>query len=136
MKTLLYVLGFCSLLLTGCDNKDLLQSEDKIREQLENKNWKRVAPSSQDYHEVWTFKEGKLMIDKDSTDLNGTYSVDTKFSASYVSFLGFPQLHNLVGLDYTNINMKWTIAVINNNVLYLSATNESGTIKSLEFVVQ
>ncbi len=139
MKKLLYVLSLCSFLLTGCDNKDLLQSEDKIRGQLENKNWKRIPATpdpSKDFHEIWTFKEGKLVIAKDSTDLNGTYSVDTKFSASYVSFLGFPQLHNLVGLDYTNLNIKWTIAEINNNVLYLSASNETGTIKSLEFVVQ
>lgn len=143
MKNLFYVLALSLFVLTGCDNKDLLQSEDKIREQIENKSWKRIAATpTLDYHEIWAFKEGKLTISvgdsttaKDTT-FNGTYTVDTKVSSSYVSFLGFPSVHQLIGLDFTNLNIRWTIAEINDNVLYLSATNESGTIKSLEFVVQ
>lgn len=137
MQKLFYTLLLGAFLLTGCDNKDLMQSDKKIREQLENKNWKRIAASPNvDYHEIWTFSEGKLIIDRDTLDLNGTYIVDSKFSSSYVSLLGFPYIHNLVGLDFTNLNTKWTIAEINDKVLYLSATNESGTIKSLEFVIQ
>ena len=136
MQKLFYTLILCSFLFAGCDNKDLLQSEKKIKEQLENKNWKRIGPHPNEEYESWTFKEGNLMINKADTVLNGSYTVDTKFSSSYVSFTGFPSIHNLFGLDFTNLNTKWTIAEIKDKVLYLSATNESGTIKSLEFVVQ
>lgn len=137
MKKLFYALTLCSFLLAGCDNKDLLQSEEKVREQLENKNWKRIAATpNEDFHEIWVFKEGKLEIQKDSSDLNGTFTVSTKFSSSYVSLTGFPSEHNLAGLHFTSLNLRWTIAEINDNVLYLSAANEAGTIKSLEFVIQ
>ena len=141
MQKLIYIL-MCTLLLAGCENKDLLQSDKKIRQQLEANTWKRIAPSSQDYHELWTFKDGKTNItwDKykngtiDTTVIyKGMYSVSTKTSSSYVSISGMP-LTNLTGFERIDLNLKWTIAEINGNVLYLSAATETGTVKSLEYI--
>ena len=143
MQKLIYIL-MCTLLLAGCENKDLLQSDKKIREQLENKTWKRIAPSSQDYRELWTFKEGKMNItwDKNSNDtiessevITGNYSVSTKVSSSYVTISGTP-LTNLTGFEHIDLNLKWTVAEINDKVLYLSAATETGTVKSLEYIIQ
>ena len=36
--------------------------------------------------------------------------------------------------EHINLNLKWTIAEINADVLYLSAATEAGTIRSLEFI--
>ena len=147
MQKLIYIL-VGTMLLAGCDNKDLLQSEKKIKEQLENKNWKRIGAHPDAYYETWLFKDGTLALVKDkngngiidSVDkdihVNANYSVDTKFSSSYVTLSGIPLDINLYGYEGENMNYKWTIAEINDKVLYLSAANETGTIKSLEFVKQ
>ncbi len=137
MQKIFYTLTLCAFLLTGCDNKDLMQSDKKIREQLENKNWKRVAPNpTDDYKEIWSFTEGKGHIYMADDTISTFYSVDSKFSSSYVTISGIPYPNTLTGMENVNLNLKWTIAEINEKVLYLSATTESGTLKSLEFVVQ
>ena len=147
MKNLIYFFIGSVLMMAGCENKDLLQSEKKIREQLEAHTWKRIqAKASEDTDESWTFKDGKLTIfwDKNSNDLIDTndihivsnYTVSTKFSSSYVSFTGIPlpPHHTLVNIENVNLNLRWTIAEINEKVLYLSASTDAGTIKSLEYI--
>ena len=145
MQKLLYILFLGSFLLSGCENNDLLQSEKKVRSEIENSNWKRLAASSQDYHEIWTFTDGTINIawDKnvngkiDSSELIvGNYSVSTKTSSSYISFSNIPDSLNLTGFEHINLNLKWTIAEINDKVMYLSAATEAGTIRSLEYIKQ
>ncbi len=146
MQKLLYILFLGSFLLSGCENNDLLQSEKKVRSEIENSNWKRLAASSQDYHEIWTFKDGTINIIRnkksgsvfiDSTEIFvGNYAVSTKTSSSYISFSNIPDSLNLTGFEYINLNLKWTIAEINDKVMYLSAATEAGTIRSLEYIKQ
>lgn len=136
MKILFYSLLACTLFLVSCDNKDLMQSEKKVKSQLEAHSWKRIAPSSDNYHEAWSFQEGILTIVNDSDTISSTYFVDTKFSSSYVTMGGIPYPNKLTGVENVNLNLKWTIAEINDKVLYLSAATETGTIKSLEYIKQ
>ena len=137
MQKLFYTLMLCSFLLAGCENNDLMQSDKKVREEIENKDWKRVAPSpNQDYKEIWHFSEGKGILYMVDDTLSFTYSIDSKFSSSYVTITGLPYPNTITGLENVNLNLKWTVAEISDKVLYLSAATESGTIKSLEYVIQ
>jgi hypothetical protein len=135
MRKLITPLFIMLLALTGCDNNDLLQSEDKVNSQL-NGRWKKVGASSAEQYENWKFENGTLTITKELNDPDttlidhGTYKVTTKFSKSYVTVSG---LSSDI-LEYWDLNRQWTIAEVSSSVLYLSTTNPSGAIISREFV--
>lgn len=138
MRKLITPLFIMLLALTGCDNNDLLQSEDKVNSQI-NGRWKKVwASNTEPYNEKWKFDNGSLTITREThaTDTtittvdHGQYSVTTKFSKCYITISGLSS----ETLEYWDLNRKWTIADVSSSVLYISTTNLGGAIISREFV--
>ncbi|MEP7263571.1 MAG: hypothetical protein ABI772_03695 [Bacteroidota bacterium] len=138
MRKLITPLFIMLLALTGCDNNDLLQSEDKVNSQI-NGRWKKVwGSSTEPYNEKWKFDNGSLTITREarSTDTtittvdHGQYTVITKFSKCYITISGLTS----ETLEYWDLNRKWTIADVSGSVLYISTTNVGGAIISREFV--
>ena len=74
------------------------------------------------------------------TTLLGSYSIDAKLSKAYVKLSGFT-FGDSTSITYTNssfkaidLNRAWTIVILENDVMYLSATDNAGAIRSLEYV--
>jgi hypothetical protein len=136
MRNLLLTSLFLGLLVSaGCEKQELLQSEDKVKAQL-NGRWKKVLSSSAESYEKWKLDNGTVTITKEFKDPDttvvdhGSYSVTTKFSKSYITFSGLTSDK----LEYWDLNRQWTIAELSGTVLYLSTTNSGGAIISREFV--
>lgn len=135
MRKLIAPLFVMLLVLTGCENNDLLQSEEKVNSQIKG-TWKKVKASSVEQNEDWKFDNGTLTISKKINDPDSIvvdhaqYTVTTKFSKSYVTISGLSSYY----VEFLDLNRQWTIAEISGNVLYLSTTNSQGAIISREFV--
>ena len=136
MRNLLFTSLFLGLLVTaGCDKNELLQSEDKVKGQL-NGRWKKVLASSAESNEKWKLDNGTITITKEYRDPDttvvdhGTYTVTTKFSKSYMTITGLESER----LEYWDLNRQWTIAELSGTVMYLSTTNTGGAIISREFI--
>lgn len=141
MKNVLLLLtGFFGLVLTGCDSNDLFQSEKKMESKIQ-KSWLYVYPNLTDTRkEIWSFANGsvavtfKLNANTDTT-IVGTYSVDTKVSKAYVHLSGFTYSgYTNSGFLSEDLNRKWTVSELSGDVMYLSATDSKGSIRSLEFI--
>lgn len=150
MKNLLMALaGLIMISLTGCEQNDLLLSEKKLNEKIQ-KTWKVIFANSNDSHETWSFNGGGVAINVKKYDTNsnvtldttllGSYSIDAKLTKAYVKLSGFT-FGDSTSIMYTNSNFKsvdlnraWTIVVLENDVMYLSATDNGGAIRSLEYV--
>ena len=145
MKNILLLCVFLSgIIFTGCENNEILLSEKKLNSEL-NGTWKIVAPRpSVDFTETWVFGGGAITVSskKDNTPARvatGNYSVDAKFSKAYISLssFNFPDnqpLHS--GFTAGVLNRRWTLVELQDGVLYISATDDAGAIRSLEFVKQ
>ena len=150
MKNLLMALaGLVMISLTGCEQNDLLLSEKKLNEKIQ-KTWKVIFSNSNDSHETWSFNGGGVAINVKKYDTNsnvtfdttllGSYSIDAKLTKAYVKLSGFT-FGDSTSIAYTNslfkavdLNRAWTIVVLENDVMYLSATDNAGAIRSLEYV--
>jgi hypothetical protein len=150
MKNLLMALaGLVMISLTGCEQNDLLLSEKKLNEKIQ-KTWKVIFANSNDSHETWSFNGGGVAINLKKYDTNnnitfdttllGNYSIDAKLTKAYVKLSGFT-FGDSTSVTYTNSNFKavdlnraWTIVVLENDVMYLSATDNAGAIRSLEYI--
>jgi hypothetical protein len=142
MKNILLIcLLLGGLILPSCENNEILLSEKKLKSELQG-TWKIVSPRPiDDFTEFWNFSGGTVSITstKEPTNLTvtGTYSVDAKFSKAYIS-LGSFSFANFIysGFDADDLNRRWTLVELNDGVLYLSATDSNGAIRSIEFVKQ
>lgn len=140
---LLLCLFFAGLTFSGCENNELLLSEKKLNSEI-NGTWKIVAPRpSSDFTETWVFSGGSISITSTRNNVNmtalGNYSVDTKLTKAYVNLSGFNfsnPSHLNSGFTAEVLNRKWTLVEINGDVLYISATDNAGAIRSLEFAKQ
>jgi hypothetical protein len=150
MKNLLTVLaGLMMISLSGCEQNDLLLSEKKLNEKIQ-KNWKVIFANSNDSHETWNFNNGSVAlhftkynsnggVNLDTTVL-GSYSIDARFSKAYVKLSGFTFSDTTAagitnsGFKAVDLNRAWTIVVLENDVMYLSATDNAGAIRSLEYI--
>jgi hypothetical protein len=140
MKNLL-ILAFSFMLLTvvGCENNDLLLSEKKLNSKIQNK-WKVLSASTTtDYNEIWSFRDGKVVIvSKDETgaekSVTGTYTIDTKINNAYVTLSGF-NYQNQIASHWlaSELNRKWTIVELDNGVMYISGIDDKNVIRSIEF---
>lgn len=142
MKRLLYSFSLLIVIgtITGCDNYDLLLSEKKLNRNIQ-RTWKYVLPKADDGSviETWTFKDGKVYLYKKEANLDttyvGQYSVDARFSKAYVSLSGFAFKGDVrAHFNAEQLNRRWDLVELNNPVLYLSSTNDRGTLQSLEFI--
>jgi len=140
MKNLL-LLAFSFMLLTvaGCENNDLLLSEKKLNSKIQN-NWKVLSSStSTDYNEIWSFRDGKVVIvskDESGTEktVTGTYSVDAKINNAYVTLSGFSYPNQIASHWLASeLNRKWTIVELDNGVMYISGIDDKNVIRSIEF---
>ena len=150
MKNLLMALaGLVMISLTGCEQNDLLLSEKKLNEKIQ-KNWKVIFANSNDPHETWSFNSGSVALNfkkynttggvtLDTTVL-GSYSIDARLTKAYVKLSNFTFSDTTVagitnsGFKAVDLNRAWTIVVLENDVLYLSATDNAGAIRSLEYI--
>ena len=140
MKNLL-LLAFSFMLLTfvGCENNDLLLSEKKLNSKIQIK-WKVLSAStSTDYNEIWSFRDGKVVIvSKDETgaekSVSGTYSIDAKINNAYITLSGF-NYPNQIASHWlaSELNRKWTIVELDNGVMYISGVDDKNVIRSIEF---
>lgn len=140
MKNLL-LLAFSFMLLTfvGCENNDLLLSEKKLNSKIQNK-WKVLSASTTtDYNEIWSFRDGKVVIvSKDETgaekSVTGTYTIDAKINNAYVTLSGF-NYQNQIASHWlaSELNRKWTIVELDNGVMYISGIDDKNVIRSIEF---
>lgn len=143
MKNILLVFVFLSgLFFSGCENNEILLSEKKLKEEIKG-TWKIVAPRpSADFVETWVFENGANTVASqkaNSPNMNatGNYSIDAKFSKAYISLSGFTftgRLHS--GFTAADLNRKWTLVELSDDVLYISATDDAGAIRSMEFAKQ
>lgn len=143
MKRLLYSLSLLIVIgtITGCDNNDLLLSEKKLNRNIQ-RDWKYVLRKPVDVNdtEIWSFKDGGvtlvITVGTTSTTYTGKYSVDARLSKAYVSFSDFKfnGLTNISQFTAEDLNRRWDLVELSNPVLYLSSTNDRGTLQSLEYV--
>jgi hypothetical protein len=142
MKNILLIcVVLTGMVLAGCENNEILLSEKKLNSEL-NGTWKIVAPRpSVDFTETWVFSGGSAAVSssKNSTSMNvsGQYSVDAKFSKAYIDLSGYSFNSMLYsGFTASDLNRKWTLVELSEKVLYISATDDRGAIRSIEFVKQ
>jgi hypothetical protein len=142
MKNILLIcVVLTGMVLAGCENNEILLSEKKLNSEL-NGTWKIVAPRpSVDFTETWVFSGGSTAVSssKNSTSMNvsGRYSVDAKFSKAYIDLSGYNYNSMLYsGFSAADLNRKWTLVELSEKVLYISATDDRGAIRSIEFVKQ
>lgn len=138
--------GLLSLTFTSCEQNDLLLSEKKLNEKIQ-KTWKVLYSNSNDSHETWNFSNGEVVLNFKrynqqnaitlDTTLFGKYSIDARFSKAYVKLENFSFTDSLgmtnSGFSAVDLNRAWTIVLIDSDVLYLSATDNKGAIRSIEF---
>lgn len=141
--------GLVMISLSGCEQNDLLLSEKKLNEKIQ-KNWKVIFANSNDSHETWSFNSGSVAlhftkfnsngsVNIDTTVL-GSYAIDARLTKAYVKLSGFTFSDTTAsgitnsGFKAVDLNRAWTIVVLENDVLYLSATDNSGSIRSLEYI--
>ena len=143
MKNVLLLIGCSVILLSGCDNKDLLQSGKKLNSKIQT-DWRIIyaKPTTDDQKEVWHFQSGTVAItyhrhSGTDTTVVGTYSIDARITKSYV------KLNNFTFTDFINsgflapdLNRSWTIVQLDAGVMYITATDSKGAIRSLEFIQQ
>lgn len=141
--------GLLSISLVSCEQNDLLLSEKKLNEKIQ-KTWKVLYASNNDSRETWNFSNGGVVLRfkrvdpvtgnvKLDTALTGNYSIDARFSKAYVKLSGFSFSDSLVGMTNSgfsavDLNRAWTIVLLDNDVLYLSATDNRGAIRSIEYI--
>jgi len=152
MKNLLWMLvGLLSLTFVSCEQNDLLLSEKKLNEKIQN-TWKVLYSNNNDSHETWTFSEGdvtlRLRIPETGRDtvFFGKYEIDARFSKAYVKLSDFAfdkdTLAGVTGFSgrtnsyftAADLNRAWTLVVLDDKVLYISATDDRGAIRSIEFI--
>ncbi|MFN8154686.1 MAG: hypothetical protein U0Y08_10370 [Bacteroidia bacterium] len=151
MKNLLWILaGLLSLTFVSCEQNDLLLSEKKLDEKIQT-SWKVLYANSNDSHETWSFGDGTVSIHLQKyyqngtlvmdTVLTGDYSIDARFSKAYVKLSDFSFADSTIGVTNSgfraaDLNRAWTIVMLDDKVLYLSATDNAGAIRSIEFIKQ
>lgn len=134
--------GLLSISLTSCERNDLLLSEDKLNEKIQ-KSWKLLNGYNTDSEETWSFADGTVSLswsnDRGDHTITGTYSIDARFSTAYVKLDNFSFIVDSLG--YTNssftaadLNRAWTIVELSDDVLFLSATDDQGNIRSIEYL--
>jgi len=147
MKNILLILaGLLSMTFISCEQNDLLLSEKKLNEKIQ-KTWKVLYSNNNDSRETWNFSNGEVVLNfKRSngstitmdTTLLGNYSIDARFSKAYVKLSGFNYSDTLgvtnSGFTAEDLNRAWTIVLLDGDVMYLSATDNRGAIRSIEFV--
>lgn len=155
MKNLLWMLvGLLSLTFVSCEQNDLLLSEKKLNEKIQN-TWKVLYSNNNDSHETWTFSEGDVTLryrrpeNGLDTVIFGKYEIDARFSKAYVKLSEFTFDKDTLAIGAggtgfsgrtnsnftaTDLNRAWTIVVLDDKVLYLSATDNGGAIRSIEFI--
>lgn len=142
MKNILLIgVVLTGLFLAGCENNEILLSEKKLNSEL-NGTWKIIAPRPvPDFDELWTFGGGATSISSKKGSVNiiatGNYSVDAKFSKAYITLSGY-SFNSRLYSNFTaaDLNRKWTLVELSEDVLYISATDDAGAIRSIEFVKQ
>ena len=151
MKNLLWILaGLLSLTFVSCEQNDLLLSEKKLEEKIQT-SWKVLYANSNDSHETWSFADGTVSIHLQKyyqngtmsmdTVLTGDYSIDARVSKAYVKLSNFTFADSTIGATNSgfkavDLNRAWTIVMLDDKVLYLSATDNAGAIRSLEYIKQ
>lgn len=131
---------FMTFGLAGCERNDLLLSGKKLEEKIQS-NWKVLRSSSDDSRETWTFSQGGLTVVWQSGDSTytktGKYTIDARLAKAYCVLSGFEfvPLTNS-GFSAADLNRAWTIVDLNNGIMYLSATDNRGAIRSIEFLEQ
>lgn len=142
MKKAFWLLaGLLTLGLSSCERNDLLLSEKKLEEKIQS-TWKVLYSNNSDSRETWTFSQGGISITwpknaTEDTTVTGTYTMDARFAKAYVNIgnLNFTRITNS-GFTSADLNRAWTIVELNNGILYLSATDNRGAIRSIEFLEQ
>ena len=133
-KYLPIIAAFLMITFTSCENNDLMLSEKKLEDNLE-RTWKYLYANSNDSQERWTFANGVVTVTVANQTYTGNYQVDAKFSKSYVNLSNFSYTGTTnSGMSSADLNRAWTIVVLKDNVLYLSATDTRGAIRSLEYI--
>jgi hypothetical protein len=143
MKTiLLSVIAIAVLAITGCDNFDLFQSEKKLNNNIQ-KTWRivtsKAAPNDK-AAEKWTFKDNVINItfkknNAVDTIVIGSYNLDARVSKAYVNVSEFKyNYYTTSGFEADDLNRQWSIVELDNGIMYLSATDTKGAIRSLEFI--
>ncbi len=143
MKTILIsFIALAVLAITGCDNFDLFQSEKKLNSNIQ-KTWRivtsKAAPNDK-AAEKWTFKDNVINIaykknNTVDTLVIGSYNLDARVSKAYVNVSAFNYSYfTTSGFTADDLNRQWTIVELDNGIMYLSATDTKGAIRSLEFI--
>jgi hypothetical protein len=143
MKTILIsFIAIAVIAITGCDNLDLLQSEKKLNTSIQ-KTWRivtsKAAPNDK-AAEKWTFKDNVINIafkksNAVDTLVIGSYSLDSRISKAYVNVSAFNySAYTNSSFTADDLNRQWSIVELDNGIMYLSATDTKGAIRSLEFI--
>jgi len=147
-RVMVSVLILIAITFAGCEENMWLKSEKKLRGKIEG-SWTRLQVSANySSDEIWTYRDGVIVIvttekksngtdegyaDFNKSDLDtlvldvGNYSLDAKIDNAYLKLSGLEE--NIVESAKQGLNAKWTIVDIDGSVLYIAAENGSAVIQ-------
>ena len=139
MKTLRLLMFFTVIVFfCSCENFDWFKTDQGLDEDIHG-TWKREflgAAHPQFLEENWYFKDGKIVITRETIDYTtdtvdiGSYSTDGKLTVSYLNISGLTNSTDTVIKQYNN---KWTITQLDSKVLYLVVNSSGGGLIQREF---
>jgi hypothetical protein len=135
MKHFIWIISALAMFtFSSCEQNDLMLSEKKLEADLE-KTWKYIYAYEGETNEIWTFQNGTVTLQVENEIYSGTYSIDAKFSKAYVKLNNFSFTGTTnSGMKSEDLNRAWTIVLLKDNAMYLSAVDSRGAIRSLEYV--
>ena len=92
------------------------------------------------------YVNGSMALD---TIVSGKYEIDARFAKAYVKLSDFTFQRDTLaitlggsgydgrtnsGFTSADLNRAWTIVMLDKGILYLSATDNGGAIRSIEFI--
>ncbi|HNQ12743.1 MAG TPA: hypothetical protein PKH65_04145 [Bacteroidia bacterium] len=140
MKILSFVLaGFLILSFSSCENKQWLQSEKKLKKEIQG-SWQRIyaSPSIENRYEHWIFNDGAIYITKRNTDGSidttdhGKYRIDATMFEPFLITSDLEQ--HVPNVSMEKLNGKWTIVELEDGILYIAHQPENSGVIQREFI--
>lgn len=116
----LFLLFGFTLLLAGCENFDLFQSEDTLNQKVQAR-WTLVRLPATNPQEYWTFESGMVYREIMSNPMRydtGTYKISTTLDNATIDLEGFKD-------TLSKISAPWDIVRLDDKIFFI-ATDKNG----------
>lgn len=131
--------GMILFTMNSCENKQWLQSEKKLKKEIQG-SWQRIyaSPSIENKYEHWIFSDGTLYITKrtidgsiDTTDI-GKYRIDATMFEPFLITSDLEQ--NVPNVAMEKLNGKWSIVELDGGILYIAHHPDNSGAIQREFI--